>query len=198
MRAKKTETSIRKEQITEAALHIISLEGINSLNISKIAETVGIVPSALYRHFKSKEDVVDMVIRHIGSRLVNNTAEAERETEGSLDRLESIITRHASMLEENRAIPHLVFSDALYAGNPDRKAVLNSVITGYLNKIEAVIKQGQKEKEIRNDVDSKTLSVNFLGLLLPAVVIRNVSEGKFDVSLHVKKVWKFFRESIQA
>jgi len=59
MRAQKTETEVRQEQIIEAALELIGAEGVGALNIAGIAEQVGIVPSALYRHFKSKDVVLD-------------------------------------------------------------------------------------------------------------------------------------------
>ena len=196
MRAKKTQTNIRQEQITEAALQIISVDGINALSIARIAESVGIVPSAVYRHFNSKEDVLDNVLQHIGIRLQKNVAEAKKESKESLECLKSIMMRHVKMAEENRAIPHVVFSDMFYAGNPDRKAMLNSVITGYLQQIQKIVKQGQKEEKIHKDTDPETASVLFLGAIMPAVVLWNVSEGKFDIEGHVKKAWKNFKRSI--
>lgn len=46
----------------QVALDLISVEGVPSLSIVGIAERVGIVPSALYRHFKSKDHVLDGVL----------------------------------------------------------------------------------------------------------------------------------------
>jgi len=65
MRAQKTETGARQGQIIEAALELIDAEGVSALSIVGIAERVGIVPSALYRHFKSKEDVLDAVLESV-------------------------------------------------------------------------------------------------------------------------------------
>ncbi|MBU4318002.1 MAG: TetR/AcrR family transcriptional regulator [Proteobacteria bacterium] len=196
MRAKKTNTEVRQEQIEQAALHLIGTDGIHSLSISRIAESVGIVPSAVYRHFKSKEDVLDLVLKHIGERLVNNVAAARKESADSVDCLKSLMIRHAGMLEENRAIPHVIFSDSFYTGNPDRKGMVKNVIFNYLAKIEDIIQQGQEMKNIRKEIDAKTLSVMFLGMVLPAAVLWNVSDGKFDISEHVTKAWPAFKRSI--
>lgn len=46
-----------KERILEAALDIFSRDGYEGTNIRDIAEAVGIVKSALYRHFESKEAI---------------------------------------------------------------------------------------------------------------------------------------------
>lgn len=196
MRAKKTPTEVRQDQIAEAAFHLISTSGIHSLSISKIAENVGIAPSAVYRHFKGKEDVIDMALQQIGKRLMSNIDAAERESEDSIEFLYSLMLRHAHMLEENRAIPHVVFSDSLYAGSPDRKAMVNRVITSYLESIEEVIRQGQEKKNIRTDIEAKTISVMFLGMILPAAVLWNVSEGGFDIMGHVKNAWPAFKRCI--
>ncbi|MBA3027529.1 MAG: hypothetical protein FP816_01775 [Desulfobacteraceae bacterium] len=56
--------------------------------------------------------------------------------------------RHAGMLEENRAMPHVIFSDSFYTRNPDRKGLVKNVIFNYLAKIEDIIQQGQKMKNI--------------------------------------------------
>lgn len=61
-----------KERILEAALEIFSRDGYEGTNIKDIAESVGIVKSALYRHFESKEDirnaVIEMMIRYYSER----------------------------------------------------------------------------------------------------------------------------------
>ena len=196
MRAKKTPTDIRQEQIAEAALGLIAEEGINSLNMTKIGNRVGIVPSALYRHFKSKEDVLDEVLQLIGKKLLTNVAAAMAAHDDCVERLHHLILRHAEMIEANRAIPHVVFSDSFYAGHPERKAMVNNIITGYLKKIAGIIRQGRQKGKIRNDADPKTLAVMFLGMILPAVVLWNVSEGKYDIGKHVKNAWPAFKRAI--
>jgi len=192
MRARKTETVVRKEQIAEAALELIGIEGVSALSIAGIARRVGIVPSALYRHFKSKDDVVDAVLELLKYRLLNNVAEVRKETEGALDRLNSLLLRHARMLSENRAIPLVVFSDGVYVGHSERKPIVAEIMTNYLSEIQTIIEEGKREGAIREDVKPTTASVMFLGLILPAAVFWNVTEGGFDMMSHVDNVWPAF------
>lgn len=46
-----------RERILDAALEIFARDGYSGTNIRDIAESVGIVKSALYRHFESKEEI---------------------------------------------------------------------------------------------------------------------------------------------
>jgi AcrR family transcriptional regulator len=198
MRAQKTETEVRQEQIIEAALELIGAEGVYALNIAGIAERVGIVPSALYRHFKSKDDVLDAVLELIKTRLLINVTQVRKETPEALQRLKSLLMRHARMLSENRAIPHVVFSDGVYTGHPERKAKVAEIITSYLDRIQKIIEEGKQEGTIREDVVPTTASVMFLGMILPAAVIWNVSEGGFDMITHMENAWPTFVRCIAA
>ena len=192
MRAQKAKTEARQEQIIAAALELIGAEGVNALSIAGIAERVGIVPSALYRHFKSKDDVLDAVLKSLKTRLLGNVSIVRKETPGALPRLKSLLMRHARMLSENRAIPLVVFSDGIYTGHPERKAKVAAIITSYLSKIQKIVEEGIQDGSIRENVVSTTASVMFLGLILPAAVILNVSEGNFDMNAHVENAWPAF------
>lgn len=192
MRAQKTKTETRQEQILEAAMELIGTEGVYALNIAGIAERVGIVPSALYRHFRSKDDVLDAVLELLKTRLLDNVARVRKETPEALQRLKSILMRHVQMLNENRAIPHVVFSDGFYTGHPNRKARVAEIIMTYLGKIQEIIEEGKQNGTIRHDVAPSTASVMFLGMILPAAVLWNVTEGSFDMIAHAGNAWPAF------
>lgn len=52
------ETELRREQIGQAAMDIVAIHGVRGLTNKRVAKVVGIVPSALYKHFKSKDHTV--------------------------------------------------------------------------------------------------------------------------------------------
>lgn len=198
MRARKTATTLRREQIITAALELIAAEGVYALSMGGIARRVGIVPSALYRHFDSKDEVLDAVLDSIQRRLLDNVSRVRRDTPGALERLRRILMRHARMLSETRTIPHIVFSDGIYTGHPERKAKVAGVITGFLGSIEAIIAEGQADGTIRGDVAPATAAVMFIGMVLPAAVLWNVTEGTFDMSAHAASAWPAFKRCIAA
>ena len=198
MRAQKTNTDIRQEQIVEAALELIGEQGAYALSIAGIAERVGIVPSAIYRHFKSKDDVLDGILDLLRKRLLGNVERVRKETPAAMERLKLLLTRHAYMLNESQAIPYVVFSDAIYTGHPERKARVAQIITGYLREIQEIIEDGRQEGTIRKDIDTHTAALMFLGMIFPAAVFRNVTEGRFDMINHVEKAWPVFAGGVEA
>lgn len=196
MPAPKTQTLERQEQIVQAALELINGSGVTGLSIAGIAEKVGIVPSALYRHFRNKDAVMDAVLDLIRQRLLDNVAHVRRKTPVPLRQLNLLFTRHIAMLSENRAIPHVVFSDAVYNGQPHRKAKVAQIITTYLKEVEFIIESGRQDGTICKTVIPGTAAVMFLGMIMPAVVLWNVSEGNFDMTAHIDTAWPAYERSI--
>jgi AcrR family transcriptional regulator len=196
MRARKTETEIRKEQIIEAALDQIGAEGVYALSISGIARRVGIVPSAFYRHFNSKEDVLAGVLETVKTRLLKNVVEVRRETPDAVERLRLLMMRHVHMLNNNRAVPYIVFSDGIYTGDRSLKTKVVHTITTYLNEVQKIFEEGVHAGILRQDVAPATAAVMFLGVILPAAVLSNLTRGGFDMIGHVENAWSLFARSI--
>lgn len=198
MRAKKTETAIRKDQIVRAALDLIGSKGVQSLSIAGIANQVGIVPSAIYSHFNSKEDILDEVLKLVKNRFLENVTLARKETPKALDRLQLLLNKQALMLNENRAIPFVVFADGIYAGSPERKARVTEMIMTFLDMVQKIINEGRTDGSIREDVVPKTAAIMFIGMVMPVAIISNLSDGLFDINEHLKNVWPVFDRCISA
>lgn len=192
----KLNTEIRQEQIAQAALSLLNTHGITKLSIASVARRVGLVPSGIYRHFPSKEQIIDAAVDLIFSRLVNNVAEVCNETQDPLDRLKKLLVRHVEMIRENHAIPRIIFSEEVYDGNSQRKARIYKGITMYLKKIAEIIKEGQLKKYIRKDLDADSVSVMFLGMIQPAAILWHISDEQFDINKHAEKAWILFKESL--
>ena len=90
----------------------------------------------------------------------------------------------------------LVFSDAVYNGQPDRKAKVAQIITTYLKEVETIIESGRQDGTICKEVVPATASVMFLGMIMPTAVLWNVSEGNFDMAAHSNTAWPAYERSI--
>lgn len=197
MSREKLRTEIRKEQIAQAALSLIVSHGMRKLSIARVARRVGLVPSAIYRHFKNKDEVLDAALEFIQNRLLDNVKEVYEETTDPMERLRQLLMRHVKLIRENQAIPLVIFSEEIYHGSPERKARVRRIMQGYLDKVGDIVRQGQLEGRIRSEVDPKTVSLMFIGLFQPAAILWHMSDGGFDVTKHTEKAWKVFSKAIE-
>ena len=194
----KLDSERRREQLAQAALELIAAHGLNRLSVARVARRVGLVPSAIYRHFAGKDDLLDAVIALIGERLHRNVEQAQEKGPDALGRLHHLLLAHVRVIRENRGILRLVFADELHRGRPESKARIHDMIGSYLKRVAAIVSQGQQDGSIRQDLDPATAAVMFLGLIQPAAILWHLSNGEFDVTRQVQKSWPVFRSAIAA
>ena len=57
-----------KDKILESALTLFAANGYDGTSVEEIAQSVGIKAPSLYKHFKGKEDILNMLIDAAESR----------------------------------------------------------------------------------------------------------------------------------
>jgi AcrR family transcriptional regulator len=193
----KLDTLVRREQIVQAALSLIGSHGLRRLSVASLARRVGLVPSALYRHFKGKDEVIEAVLQHIRDSLQENVRSVRAETTDPLERLRRLLMRHLAMVMDNGALPRIVFSEDVYAGRPSRRARMFAGIRTYLDEVAAIVRQGQTDGQIRPDVDPQTVATLFLGLIQPGAILWHMSDGAFDVTRDAERGWRLLSETLR-
>lgn len=198
MGTEKLKTEVRQEQIAQAAVDLVGSQGMKGLSMGGVARRLGLVPSALYRHFRSKDQVIDAILDLLRDRLLGNVTAVCRETSEQLERLQRILMLHIKLIRENQGLIRVFFSEEVHCGHPERKAQVYKTIKGYLDALAEIVHQGQQEGVIRPDVDPGTISVMFLGLIQPGAILWHLSEGKFDVTKQAERAWKIFGAAIMS
>ena len=60
-----------KERITDEALTLFSTKGFKGTSVKNIADVVGIKDSSVYKHFRSKQEILDSIVETMNSRIAN-------------------------------------------------------------------------------------------------------------------------------
>jgi AcrR family transcriptional regulator len=193
----KKKTEIRREEIILAALTLVANQGVKSMTVERISSIVGIVPSAIYRHFTNKAEILQAVVGLIGERMRNNILEVNKENHNSLYAIRKVLMRQVQLIMEFSAIPQILFSEEVYRENPSLKAKLFQMINNFLSELSTMVERGQQDGYIRTDMDARNIAVMFLGLFQPSAFLYHLSDGKFDIVKQVDASWKMFNKAIQ-
>jgi AcrR family transcriptional regulator len=197
MRARKTATEVRREQITRSALKLISRDGLKKLNIAAVARAVGVVPSGLYRHYRNKDEMLDAVLDLVRQRLHENVQAVRAGTADPLERLQALLRRHIQFVQHEVPLPRVVFSEEIFHGPRRRRQQVYRLFREYLGNIARLIQEGQETGDIRPELSAETLSFMFLGLVQPAAILWLMSDGEFDAARHAEEGWRIFAAAIR-
>lgn len=66
--------------------------------MAALARNVGLAPSAIYRHFSNKEEVLDAVVDVLRQRLLHNVRIVTGEFENPLEQLKRLLAIHVRLI----------------------------------------------------------------------------------------------------
>lgn len=187
---------VRREEVVEAILANVAEKGQGALSVSAVARRIGLVPSAIYRHFKNREAMIDGVVDFVAARLMENVAAVKSTSATESEHLKQLLDKHIAFVRKNPGLLKIVFSDQLFGGTPARRAVLHRMIQGYLGAVAKIVRDGQAKGEFREDLDPHSTAVYFLGLIQPLAALWHLTDGKADITRMAEKNWAFFLRSI--
>jgi AcrR family transcriptional regulator len=197
MAAEKRSRETRREQIAEAALELLALQGVKRLSVGAVARRIGVVPSAVYRHYRGKEEILSAAIERMGERLLENVRKAGASEEDPVERLRRLLRLHVQTIRSGHSGPRILFSEGIFGGGANHRVEIYRVIRRYLDRVTEVIRQGQQRGDIRKEIDPASAAIHFLGVIQPAATLWYFSDGKFDVTRHAERSFALFADSIR-
>ncbi len=186
----KTELSERQKEIINASLEIIAENGIQSLTIKNLSKKIGLVESAIYRHYESKTQILIDLLDAIGeqTKFSNKT-----EVDSIFEFIEKKLGKHFQTFQENPASVSVVFAEDLFQNEPKLVEKTRLKMEKSLSALSELILQGQQRGEIRPDIDAGIISVMINGSLRMLVKQWKMSGYSFNLVSRGKKLIESYR-----
>jgi AcrR family transcriptional regulator len=152
-------TAIRRLQIVEAARKIIVERGSENITVKALADAVGISEGAIYRHFNQKQDVLLFLIDDVGVSLLSDLKYISGAGTLALKKVEMVLKRHITSIEQRRGVSFQIIAEIVSMGDKKLNGRVSEVIQSYVNKIEALLREGIASGELRPELDARASAV---------------------------------------
>ncbi len=176
--------SERQKEIIQAALGLIAEQGIQSLTIKNIAARVGFAESAVYRHFENKTQILVTILDMFASnskQLFNQIRESETD---SLKIVTSVFKHHFKIFKENPSMVSVIFSEEIFRNEAILSIKVTEIINQNMDDVAQVVKAGQQQGSIRDDIDHEHMATMIMGTL--RMFIKQWHMGNYNFDLNVK------------
>jgi AcrR family transcriptional regulator len=163
-------TDIRQEEIKAAVLTIIFRDGLKNLSTKNIAREVGISEGSIFRHFRSKKEIILSIMDDVVNNLIESLRQISLENTPPADRLYKYLCRTVSYLIENKGITILLFSEASYENDSELITKLNFIFNNQKQLAGKIISDG-----IAMGIWDETISVeDFSSLYMGIPITLNI------------------------
>jgi len=189
-------TEVRRRQIINAARKLIIRHGSEHVTVRGIAETVGISEGAIYRHFKSKRDILSLLADDIEDNLLGDVTQASAHGGSSLEILNSVLRSHLSAIEKRRGVSFQVIAEIISLGDKTLNRKISEIINKYIGCLTDLLSRGVKSGEVREDINLEAAATVLFGIIQGLVNIWALSNYSFDPQQKYAPLWHIFREGV--
>lgn len=164
---KQTQSEETRERIVQAATQFLISRSYYGATISTIATEVGLTKGAIYHHFRSKEELVLVIVKRVKLSWFQSVGKEVLLKSKSVDQLETLILLHSKFLKNDPTMC-LVLSNLmseLELLSEDIMIEIKEIYSEMLSFIQNIIEKGQKNNEFRNDLDAENTAFTLVGIL---------------------------------
>jgi AcrR family transcriptional regulator len=189
-------TDIRQKQIADAACKVIIKYGSEHVTVKRIAKEVGISETAIYRHFKSKREILSFLIFDIEKILLAETKLDFTKKVLTFKALETIFKTHIASVIQRRGISFQIIAEIISLGSKKLNQQVYNVITKYIESIKYILEAGYENGVIKKNIDLDATALLFYGMVQGLVNIWALSNYDLNAEERFLALWNIYKKAI--
>lgn len=180
----------RQSEIINVATELIGEYGVQNLTIKKLAKKIGFSEPALYRHFRNKNDILRSILLYFQEIMSESLTEIKNRDISGLDKIIEIIDYQFGFFEKFPAVIMVIFSETSFQNDEKLSITVKNILESKRIMVSEIIKIGQRDGSIRNDIDYNQIASVIMGSMRVTVLNWRLSNFGFDLIKESKKTQK--------
>ena len=159
----------------------------NKITVQRIAQEIHVTDGAIYRHYKSKDDIFESIAGYMEAHLLGPLNRVQAGAEGTSRKLEMVFEQHMGFFEGHPGLARMLLGGGSTEAGPlaERLKLLNAKVRA---QVAQILKMGEAQGVLSRDVTPEQATEVFYGLLVGTALA--YSFGLPQVSAVLK--WKMF------
>ena len=180
--------SERQQQIIEESIKIIDEKGIQGLTIKNLSKAIGISEPGIYRHFESKTEILLSILNNF-KEMANMLSEMMETLEiSAIEKIRFMFSKMLELFSETPSMVSVIFSEEIFKNEEVLKIKIVEILNLHAQTLENIISKGQSAKNIRQDIDEKSLALLAMGSLRLLVKKWDMNNHNFNLSREGNKL----------
>ena len=155
----------RRAATVEAVVELAAKQNPSDITTTAIAQRMGLTQGAIFRHFPTKDAILQAVMTWVQDRLLTRVDKAAKEATSPLDALEATFMAHIDFVSEHPGVPRMLFGELQRTGETMQKRIVQSLIRRYSDRLRGLLEAGKERGELDMDLDVDAATVLFIGTI---------------------------------
>ena len=155
----------RRAATVEAVVQLSATGNPSDITTTTIARHMGVTQGALFKHFPTKEAILEAVMGWVAERLLSRIDAAASKAGTPLAALQAIFMAHVGFVVDHPGVPRMMFGELQRAEMSAPKRMAQTLIARYGERVRLLLAKGKAAGEIRADVDENAAALLFVGMV---------------------------------
>jgi AcrR family transcriptional regulator len=174
-------TSKRQQEIIESAGKLLMQKGVKGLTTKNLALEMNFSESALYRHFKNKEDIVVLLLDYLGSNIKERLNIISEKNSTSEDKLKQLFTSQFEFFNQNTHFVVAILSEGLFDESEKINQSIMKIIYYKMELITKIIEVGKENNEFTKSIETQEIVHIIMGSF--RMMMLKWKFSKFEIDL---------------
>ncbi len=180
--------SERQQQILEESINIIDKKGIQGLTIKNLSKAIGISEPGIYRHFESKTEILLSILNNFKEMAIMLSEMMGSYDATAIEKIRFMFSKMLELFSETPSMVSVIFSEEIFKNEEILKNKIVEILNLHGQTLENIISEGQSEKNVREDIDNKSLALLTMGSLRLLVKKWDINNHNFNLSKEGNKL----------
>ncbi|MBE0577154.1 MAG: TetR family transcriptional regulator [Desulfuromonadales bacterium] len=197
-RSKHLPAEERRAVTVETVVELAAEQNPSDITTAAIAQRMGLTQGALFRHFPTKDAILQAVMEWVAERLLVRVDQAKDSTSSPLAALEAVFMAHIEFVAEHPGVPRMLFGELQRAEETAPKKLVQTLIRRYGERLRQILEDGKRQEELDPAIDVEAASLLFIGTI-QGLVMQSLLAGDVDsIRRDAPRVFALYSRSIRS
>ena len=155
----------RRAATVEAVVDLAAEQNPSDITTTAIAQRMGLTQGALFRHFPTKDAILEAVMSWVTDRLLARVDKAAEGAASPKAALEAVFMTHIDFVSDHPGVPRMLFGELQRPGETLPKRMAQTLIRHYGERLRGLLEAGKARGELRADLDPDAAITLFIGTI---------------------------------
>lgn len=181
-----------------AVIKLASTQNPSDITTAAIASEMGLTQGALFRHFPTKDAILQAVMAWVAEHLLTRVDLAMQGAASPMVALEAMFMAHTGFVAEHPGVPPILFSELQRAGDTGTKRIVQTLLSDYGQRLRQIIDAGKAQGEFDSSLETEAAAILFLGTV-QGLVMQSLLAGKVaNIGQNAPRVFAIYRRGIRS
>lgn len=181
------EISNRQLEIIEVSGKILIEKGIKGLTTKTVASEMNFSESAIYRHFKSKEEILVALLSLLKQNMNKRLTSEIKPQNTSAENFKAVFTSQFNYFKKNPHFVVAVLSDGLLDESEEIRTIILQLMQNKMQLLAQILEQGKQTNEFTSEISTEDLLPIILGSFRFQMLKWKLSNFQYDITTEGNK-----------